>query len=294
MKKLVKLFSTKIFVLLSFFSFSAFMSAAQPLSKGAELGLEHALYSDNSMYGLVIKGNGNLILFLRSNIQILWESKTAHKGVRKLYFGERGNLVLLDSIGQIVWNNDAYVKNARMLRLIDDGGLGIFDEDPYYPLWSLRKPGEGEYNLEKGYILPEVEPLIRGKMSKGESINKSEELKADEYLISPNKVHKLIMTHTGAFILYNGDKETWNSGTGLPASLSGPRKLTFGQEGNLTLVDQYGYKSWDSESKHYAAGILKIQNDGNVVIYSTNGTIPIWSMKDPNGVGVSNKGYIIR
>ena len=96
-------------------------------------------------------------------------------------------------------------------------------------------------------------------------------LKLGEQLISKNGKYDLRMQHDGNLVEYcNGNKPIWHSAT-YGKSVTGG--LRFQSDSNLVIYDPNPI--WASGTYHSGATTLVVQNDGNIVMYTRDGT-PVW------------------
>jgi Fibronectin type III domain len=94
---------------------------------------------------------------------------------------------------------------------------------------------------------------------------------ASQYLQSPDGRFRFVMQADGNVVLYGPSGALWSTNTiGKKA-----RELRMQNDGNLVLYDQNSQGIWSSETgRHYNAFVV-VQNDGNVVIYE--GGTALWS-----------------
>ena len=102
-----------------------------------------------------------------------------------------------------------------------------------------------------------------------------ETLQRGQVLISPNGSHKLIMQEDGNLGVYNYHGWLWQ------AAVQGSNRLAFQIDGNLVLwkdnASGLPTPLWSSGSNTKGGTVLRMQNDGNLVMY--NGTTPVWYSK---------------
>jgi hypothetical protein len=92
-----------------------------------------------------------------------------------------------------------------------------------------------------------------------------------QYLQSPDGRFRFVMQADGNVILYGPSGALWSSNTnGAPA-----RELRMQNDGNLVLYTQSSQGIWSSGTLHHYNAFLVVQNDGNVVIYE--GGTALWS-----------------
>jgi hypothetical protein len=94
---------------------------------------------------------------------------------------------------------------------------------------------------------------------------------SSQYLQSPDGRFRFVMQADGNIVLYGPSGALWSSGTlGTKA-----RELRMQNDGNLVLYDQTSKGVWSSNTSHHYNAFLVVQNDGNVVIYE--GGTALWS-----------------
>jgi hypothetical protein len=109
-------------------------------------------------------------------------------------------------------------------------------------------------------------------MNKGTTLLTNQFLLKEDFLLSADGRHQLIMQDDGNLVLYrlSDHKALWASNTpGKAVS-----KAIMQQDGNLVI---YGFPGpiWASNTPGKPNSTLIVQNDGNVVIYEPN--TPIWA-----------------
>jgi len=108
---------------------------------------------------------------------------------------------------------------------------------------------------------------------KGTMLGINQFLLKEDYLLSPDQRHQLILQDDGNLVLYNladNHKATWASNTNGKAV----SKAIMQSDGNLVI---YGYPNaiWASNTAGRPNSTLTLQNDGNAVIYEPN--VPVWA-----------------
>ncbi|MEI6716748.1 MAG: hypothetical protein WCK87_03430, partial [Candidatus Saccharibacteria bacterium] len=143
-----------------------------------------------------------------------------------------------------------------------------FVEDPPPPVKVTPPPSVGSITIQKrGYFgNPTGAPT---ELKIGETLQRG------QILISPNGSHKLIMQEDGNLGVYNYHGWLWQ------AANLGSNRLAFQSDGNLALwkdnADGTATARWSSGSFGKGGTVLRMQDDGNLVMY--NGTTPVWYSK---------------
>jgi hypothetical protein len=97
-------------------------------------------------------------------------------------------------------------------------------------------------------------------------------MKNDESLESPSKNFRLTMQIDGNLVLYRQSdrKALWASNTASPVKF-----CLFQSDGNLVLYTTNHQPRWSSNT--FGRNYLRVQDDGNVVIYRWLFATPLWS-----------------
>lgn len=108
-------------------------------------------------------------------------------------------------------------------------------------------------------------------------------LEIGQYIVSPNGVNKLIFQGDGNLVIYCREKAIWSTGT-----YNQPIKHMFFQvDGNIELLRNNSVVAFRSPAALGQGKELKIQDDGNLVIYSANGNA-LWNTRSygkcPTGI----------
>jgi hypothetical protein len=107
-----------------------------------------------------------------------------------------------------------------------------------------------------------------------------ETLKLSERLVSPNGKYEFL-----PLMIYDipFTREIWSFRFNISMSnLTGkPDHLKLDEKGSLVLYNTEGKVIWSSASDYPNVGELRLQNDGNLVIYDATGNDPIWALQDP-------------
>lgn len=112
---------------------------------------------------------------------------------------------------------------------------------------------------------------------KGSTLASNQFLAKEDFLLSPDQKHQLILQDDGNLVLYRmaDHKATWASGTqGQAVS-----KAIMQQDGNLVV---YGYNNalWASGTQGRDGSFLSMQNDGNAVVYQPDAAV--WASNTQN------------
>lgn len=123
--------------------------------------------------------------------------------------------------------------------------------------------------------------------------SKAQILTPGNSMFSPDGKYKLTLESNGNLVLYNNNTQVWQSNT----AGQGVTKLNYTFH-NVQLTTSSGQSKWESNgvvmTSNINSGIyvnegaiLKLQNDGNLVI-DNNAGVNIWYLRDRNGVYLSH------
>lgn len=99
-------------------------------------------------------------------------------------------------------------------------------------------------------------------------------LALNQGLISQNGQYTAIHQWDGNFVVYDRGRAIWATNT----SKGGSTNLMMQKDGNLVMYTKNGTPIWSSNSQGKGGYRLIIQNDGNLVIYTADNR-PIWASK---------------
>jgi hypothetical protein len=105
----------------------------------------------------------------------------------------------------------------------------------------------------------------------GDTLVNGEYLRAGDYIISNDDRYRLIMQDNGDLQLIGPLGLEWSTNTGLAYM----GWLRMQADGNLVIYSANGTPVWATGTSSGNSTRLVVQNDGNVVLYSSGG--PVWS-----------------
>lgn len=219
-------------------------------------------------------GDGILALRYKGG-KTLWEQGPGWPS-DKAKLTSNGELLVFDDRGGDKWSSGAAGKGDRdtYLEIKDDGNMVIVSNE--ITIWTsntTQTPAQIEENQAKP-----INPAKSGT----DCLLTSESLEKDQYLQSPNGKIRLVMQGDGNLVVYLiNDGETsplWASGT--TDRIHPPVRAVLQVDGNLKLFSDDGKERWSSGSSGMGTS-LKIQDDGNVVMYSEGKKI--WATNTRDG-----------
>jgi hypothetical protein len=232
------------------------------ISAGDALRKDEALTSANDQFKLVMHGDGNLVLYDKRDGENrpMWASEShVYRGRPKAALGTDGNLVVSDGSDDKrrgpPWASGSKGGPDSVLTMQDDGNAVITSD---------------------GKVIWETGTKQRPKTN---HIDAGESLGKDQCIMSTNDRFKFVMQGDGNLVLYDtkeGSKCIWASGSHV---YSGSAKATLQADGNLVVSSgkdrgRWG-PEWQSNSKGEDSPALTVQDDGNVVIKTSDGK-QIW------------------
>lgn len=225
----------------------AAMSTSSVLRNGDTLQAGQSLTSPDGSWTFTVQGDGNVVLYLLGRAR--WATQTGVSGAR-LILQPDGNLVLYDGATKPRWATYAYGTSAVAL---GDFGSVVGRNAAQMITWSTFT---GSSRLVAGW-----------SMSSGER------------LLSPQGRFVLIMQSDGNLVLYNAQfAPVWSSRTyGQPGSSAA---LLAG--GGLVVLSPAGRTIWQALPANTAAQYLDVQDDGNLVAY-TSAPTATWSAQYGTG-----------
>jgi len=105
----------------------------------------------------------------------------------------------------------------------------------------------------------------------GDTLYNGEYLRAGDYIISNDGRYRLIMQDTGDLQLIGPGGLEWSTNTGLAYM----GWLRMQADGNLVIYSANGTPVWSTGTFSGSSTRLVVQNDSNVVLYNSGG--PVWS-----------------
>lgn len=207
------------------------------------LGITDYLESPNKKYKLLLHESGCLQLLCTINYQILWSSNSFSEEIDAVRMQADGNLVVYKKGGKnAAWASNTNDWGGDYLELEDNGNLVICKKDRTI-IWCT-----GTYKQEANMLLSLYPNLLnfihnidlRHLIS---SIQYEQTIRKNEYLLSANGKYKLLLT----------------------------------EKGNLILYDKDGHITWASNTEDKGATELRMQADGNLVLYKKERKDPVWA-----------------
>ncbi len=223
------------------------------LGSGKTLTLGQNLLSENGQFKLAMQVDGNLVLYRTSDNFAMWASGTNGQAANLCKMQEDGNLVIYNQGGQPLWASVTDGNVGAYLQLQDDGKVFIYKSTTNpTPIWSTAVLCSGR-TLQSGRILR-----------------------------SGNGQYKLEMQTDGnlvlRFLTYLGEPIVWASNTyGNPGS-----RVEMQLDGNLVIRTPSNQIIWASNTYTTSnasnnGSLLKVQDDGKLVIYRSNNSTAIWN-----------------
>lgn len=224
------------------------------LRTGDILTAEKKITSANGRFTLTLQSNGNLAARVGGSSRSYWASNTGSYSGGRLKLTDSGDVVVYSKTGSPVWKAGTSGKSNVALVLGNDGRVRVT-----YSGGELVLAGVVDTLLPK------------------------EQLGKNDALSSANGSYQLVMQSDGKLVLKRGTSTVWTSKAregDYAAMLS---------NGNFRVYD--GSKAvWSTGTKEDGS-YLKVRNDGNVVIYRTNGKVAWDRYSGTNAAGLIGDDY---
>lgn len=94
------------------------------LKSGASLAVGQQLVSENGTFNMILQTDGNFVLY--RGTKALWASNTQGVDAAKVTMEKGGNLVLLDTGNNVVWESATDGEPGAYLIVQDDGNAVIY------------------------------------------------------------------------------------------------------------------------------------------------------------------------
>lgn len=199
-----------------------------------------------------------------------------------------GNLVLYSGY-RSVWNAHTAGKPSSYAVMQADGNLVLYDKNSN-ALWNSRtNHNSGSYlTLQSDgnlVIYKSSTPLwntntvhnpnLLGYVS---TTLPTATLYPGQPLETADRRFKLVLQNDGNLVLYSPNRATWNSRTANKDSAY----LKMQADGNMVIYDSSDHPLWDTNTYHHSGVHLVVQPDGNLVLYDGRNN-PVWNTMT-NGV----------
>jgi hypothetical protein len=236
------------------------------------------LFSRNRVYHVEMQLDGNLVLYRHNDRGETgrtpqWATHTVGRGATMAVMQEDGNLVLCvdNSCTMPIWSTMTSDQPGNWLRLHDDGNLVMYSADGRTRRWKSRT---GPCDESHGDTLCSEGRLLGGRK-----------------LTSPNKLYHLEMQLDGNMVLYRQCRSDdpasrttlWQTWTGRRDVNSDPSshpkaEAVMRWNGALVVVNSStGALLWSSGTGGQNENYLRLQDDGNLILFMKDSINPRWS-----------------
>jgi hypothetical protein len=269
-------------------SFACSSAGDDAMCPGQSLSVGRRLTSPNKRYHIELSSDGYLVLYQQDSSSAfrnnLWfsPSKGSHADMQ-----DDGNLVLYDDNMAAQWSTGTYGQPGNWLRIQDDGNLVLYGADgTSSPRWATST-NANTCNDSGGDVLCPFRVLSVGQR-----------------LTSPNKRVFLELQSDGNLVLYKQCPKHWKGNetyrTDLWSTNTSRRVVTRLENtwnGNVALKgpDAQGNDSavWRSGTIGNAGAWLRVQDDGNLVLYGKGGTSTVlWTSDTSKNGGCEVPGFV--
>jgi hypothetical protein len=115
-------------------------------------------WSVGENHRLVFNAHGNLELWHKPDLKLLWQSGTTDSGAAFVMQSD-GNLVIYDGARRSVWASDTADNPGAMLAVEEEGRLAIYAADLKTTLWRSDAPEEPAAAAEPSGEMAEKEEV---------------------------------------------------------------------------------------------------------------------------------------
>lgn len=194
------------------------------------------LVSTDAQFRAVVQGDGNVVIYGSSGP--VWANGSFGSDP-ELAMQTDGNLVAYAS-GRPRWFTGTFGSDARLV-MQNDGNLVLY--------------------LGTRAVWSSFAGRITVRPEGPDTLNTGQQLTGGQQLVSPNARYIGVLQTDGNFVVYDGGRALFASGT---SGTANPRLVMQG-DGNLVLYDSFGAR-WNTGTSG-ANARLALQDDGNLVLY---------------------------
>lgn len=217
------------------------------LETGETLSIDRHLMSRDNRYLFALERDGNLVLSGPNGI--LWASNTAgYNDVQEVILQHNGNLVMYNKRRQVIWSTQTKDKPRARLSVQNDGNVVLYSDAVAY--WATHTWG--------------------GKVP--EALEHGQTLLQGQSLLSRDNRYRLALRPDGNLVYTGPAGILWTSKTsGHPDA----HHISMEQSGSLAIYTADRQLIWTTNTSQWATQWtrIKVQNDGNAVIYSNQNAI---------------------
>jgi hypothetical protein len=243
----------------------ASMLVSHRLDKDQKLAPGEFRLSKNQKYKLTHQKDGNVVV---SVAQPLWSTQTAFKSTSHLTLENDGNLVLYDKNGKDkVWESKTAGSGGDFFYVGSDGNCCITDS-------GGAGEGDNKNVWETKTKTPNEDRALEAGSNSTHRLNKGQQLKVGESLVSKNGKFVLVHEDNGMVNLY---RHIWSTGTEGRKT----RDFIMQNDGNVVLYGTDGGAIWATNTNGKGGDFLYIGADGNLVLSDSKGegkadNVTIW------------------
>lgn len=251
--------------------------------------------------------------------RLLWQSGTAGNSGASLTMAANGNMEVRQN-DSAIWTSKTKGQPGATLQLTASGALEIVPAPSNAPNSTATASPATYRHGHAATIRPAFSPSVTAATTSdtplwstgtstptyaGSNLDSGETLNGGSYLQSPNGQYELTMSEDGALTLFNltgaacpmwiqpplswvpvGQRAADGDEYG-PAPVPGSYLTMQSSDGNLVLYPPGGGDSpWASGTTGNPGAYLSVQNDGNMVVYSSSGSA-LWSTSSETYLGSS-------
>jgi hypothetical protein len=114
------------------------ITAKDSLNPNECLLVNQTLVSSNGCFVLILQGDGNLVIYRKSNNKPTWSTRTWRTCVNRVCMQGDGNFVAYDRHNKAKWSSRTHKHEGSSIVLQNDGNLVIYAWNSRRAIWSSR------------------------------------------------------------------------------------------------------------------------------------------------------------
>ena len=239
---------------------AAHAADAASLRAGQQLFAGQQLASPSGRYRAVMQNDGNLVVYAPDG-RVLAATGTYGSGNR-LAMQTDGNLVVYRADGRALWDTRTWGVQGAHLEMQDNGDLVV---------WA----GDGRAVWSTGWDTPD-------------RLRAGQQLFAGQHVVSGNGRNEMAMQDDGNLVFYGAGHRVLSA----TSTYARGSWVTMQGDGNLVVYAPGGRPVWDSRTWGSGAASLVARDDGNFVLYRSDGGVA-WATPFPVPVAAGGATQVV-
>jgi hypothetical protein len=190
-----------------------------------------------------------------------WSPGTQYAGSRTLATQPDGNVQLLRDDGSVVWSTGTAGNPGAFAALTQTGSLVVMSANGRAMIWSTNTDVFDPSNVSDGKDGDIPGNIVPSSMERNDSV------------VSPNGKYRLSLQDDSNLVLYRtGGGATWSAGI----QYSDAYRIVTLPTGDVQAVRANGSVVWHTATAGSPGARLRVQDDGDVVVYASDGKTMLW------------------